>query len=394
MCALNGETPIHVLFLASWYPNRKETTLGIFIHRHAQAVALKNKVTVLHAIADSDLKEGEFRFDKKVEGNLHEFIVSYGRAEGGNNFIRRWKNWKQIRKHYLFGLEKVIEWNGKPDIIHLNVPWPLGKIARLFSKKLKIPFGVTEHWTGYQPEDGRYTGSLLKRVTRKTIRRAAFVAPVSEQLQKAMEAKGLKGKYTVVPNVVDTAFFVPGESRSEKIRLIHISSLDDAQKNVSGILRVFQSILREAPNYELVIVGGGNDESAIKRLSNELGLTFRGVEFKGKLQGEELLAEIQKSDALILNSRYENQPVVMLEALSSGIPVIAPVIGGIPEIIDETRGILFNPKEENGLKKALLDFYGRARSFDSSSLHLYAVSKFSPEAISKKLDEIYRKNLA
>lgn len=391
---MSGEKPIHVLFLASWYPSKKEPTLGIFIRRHAQAVAIQAKVTVLHAFADPELKEGEFRLDRKSEGNLHEFIVSYGRSVGGFSLFRKWKNWRQIRKHYQFGLEKVIDWNGKPDLIHLHVPWPLGKIARLFSKKLKVPYGVTEHWTGYQPEDGRYTGSLLKRVTRKTIRKAAFVAPVSHQLQVAMQNKSLKGNYVVVPNVVDTQVFVPGKPVEDKIRLVHVSSLDDAQKDVTGLLKAFQSALREAPNLELQIIGGGNDESALKRLSNELGLTFRGVDFKGKLQGEELVHELQKAHALILNSRYENQPVVILEAMACGIPVISPAIGGIPEIIDESRGILFNREDEFGLKKAILEFRSRYTSYNSTELRTYAVTNFSYQAVSNQLLALYTKIIA
>ena len=78
---MNQEKPLHILFLASWYPSKKEPTLGIFIKRHAQAVATINKVSVLHANADIDLKVGEFRIDRKSEGDFHEFIVSYGRSE-------------------------------------------------------------------------------------------------------------------------------------------------------------------------------------------------------------------------------------------------------------------------------------------------------------------------
>ena len=68
---MSQENPLHILFLASWYPSKKEPTLGIFIKRHAQAVASINKVSVLHAIADNDLKEGEFRIERKSEGIHH-----------------------------------------------------------------------------------------------------------------------------------------------------------------------------------------------------------------------------------------------------------------------------------------------------------------------------------
>ena len=390
---MNEETPLHILFLSSWYPNRNAATLGIFVRRHAQAVALKNKVTVLHAVPDAELKDGEFRLDRKTEGNLSEFIVYYGRSNSGFKLFRAWHNWKLLRKHYLFGLEKLIERNGKPDLIHAHVPWPIGKIARLISKKLRIPFGLTEHWTGYQPEDGRYKGGLVIRVTRLSIRKSAFIAPVSHQLQQAMEAHGLKGNYHVIPNVVDTDVFKPNPKAHSKTRFLHVSTLDDAQKDVTGILKAFQQALREMPEMELVIVGGGNDENTIKRISNEMGLTFRGVEFKGKLQGEALVDELNQADVLLLNSRYENQPVVILEALACGIPVIAPAIGGIPEVVNAAQGIVFNRSEEGALKKALLAFHASKDGYSQDELRRYAVATFSMKAISEQLDELYRKTL-
>ena len=391
---MSQEKTLHILFLASWYPSKKEPTLGIFIKRHAQAAATINKVSVLHAIADNDLKEGEFRIDRKSEGNFHEFIVSYGRSENGIRIIRAWRNWKLLRKHYEFGLEKVMEWNGKPDLIHLNVPWPLGKIARMMSKKLNIPFGVSEHWTGYHPEDGRYTGFLLKRETRLTIKKAAFIAPVSEQLRSAMEAHSLNGNYEIIPNVVDSETFIPANHSNSPTRFIHISSLDDQQKDVSGLLKSFKEAKKEIPELELHIIGGGNDEVAIKRLSNELGLTQRGVEFIGKLQGEELIQELQQADAVILNSRYENQPVVILEALSCGIPVIAPSIAGIPEVINESRGILFNREDSDALKNSMIAFHSKKAQYNKLELRAYCQNTFSYSAVASKLDNLYRKILA
>jgi glycosyltransferase involved in cell wall biosynthesis len=144
----------------------------------------------------------------------------------------------------------------------------------------------------------------------------------------------------------------------------------------------------------LHIIGGGNDEVAIKRISNELGLTQRGVEFKGKLQGEELIQELQQADALILNSRYENQPVVILEALSCGIPVIAPSIAGIPEVINESRGILFNREDSDALKNSMIVFHSKKAQYNKLELRVYCQNTFSYSAVAIKLDNLYRKILA
>ena len=386
---VNQPKKLHVLFFSSWYPNQKNNLLGIFVKRHAQAVALFHQVTILHTIADDTMKVGEFRIEKNESQNLNEVIVHYGRNANLKGWLKSFKNFKLLKKHYQFGAQKVLDWYGKPDIAHLNIPWPIGSIALNICKKWKIPMAVTEHWTGYHPEDGRYRGFAMKQMTAKVIRKAAFVAPVSEQLMKAMQKHGLKGKYQVVGNVVDTELFKPAVSRLETLKLLHVSVLDDAQKNVTGLLRAFKKVHLKHPEVELVIVGGGPDESAIKRLSNELGLTFRGVSFTGRLEGQALAAAYANASALILNSRYENQPVVMLEALSCGIPVIAPSIGGIPEVINETNGILFKPNDESQTEKGMLQWLENHSKYNRDDIRREAIQKFSYKSIGKQLSDLY-----
>jgi L-malate glycosyltransferase len=390
---LSQSQKLHVLFFSSWYPNRKNPLLGIFVKRHAQAVALFHDVTLLHAVADDDMKVGEFRIEKIESNNLREVIVHFGRNAKLKGWRRSLNNLNLLKKHYRFGAQKVLEWYGKPDIAHLNVPWPIGLIALSICKKWNIPMGLTEHWTGYQPEDGRYKGYVLKTLTKKVVKKAAFVAPVSEQLQKAMQTHGLKGNYSVVANVVDTDLFKPSENKPEHIKLLHVSVLDDAQKNVSGLLRAFKNVHLKFPPVELIIVGDGPDETSIKRLSNELGLTFRGVTFVGKLEGLSLAEAYRDASALVLNSRYENQPVVMLEALASGIPVIAPAIGGIPEVLNESNGILFESGTDLNTEKGILEWLEKHDSYNRDTIRREAIKKFSYASVGQQLSSLYLKAL-
>ena len=391
---MSDSREFHIVFLASWYPGPKQPLLGIFIRRHAEAVAQHHKVTVLHAVSDLSMKEGEFRIEKHENGNLREVILHYGKRTRKIKFLQAIAHFKLLKKHYRFGAEKIEQWYGKPDILHLNVIWPLGLIARRLARMWKIPYVVTEHWTGYQPEDGRYRGYAMRKLTRKTLRRAKAILPVSESLKNAMIKHGLKGNYMVVPNVVDDELFYPAVEPIEGLKMLHVSSLDDAQKNVSGLLRQFVQIKRQHPEAELNIVGSGADESAIKRLSNELGLTFRGVNFLGKLEGEALAKVYRESSAFILNSRYETQGVVLLEALLSGVPVIVPNIGGIPEFVNETNGVLFDAADEKGLTKAFEQWFETKSNFDPSAIRQEIQAKFGKQAVASQLIEIYQNILS
>jgi glycosyltransferase involved in cell wall biosynthesis len=393
--SVDSDKPLHVLFLSSWYPTEKNPDLGIFVKRHARAAALLHKVTVLNAVGDESMLKGEFRFDKREEGNLKELTIYYGKSSASFGFLRKIQNLNLLKTHFQLGLKKITEWAGNPDLIHLNVPYPVGLIAQQFSKQLNIPFIVAEHWTGYQPEDGRYQASKqIKYITRKSIHRASAILPVTRQLQEIMVKNELTGNYIIVPNVVDTDLFKPAIQAPEKFRLIHVSSLDNAQKNVTELIRAFGEAKKKDQTLELVIVGSGNDEASIRRFSNEQGLSKRGVEFVGSKRNSELVEEFQQSSALIMNSWYENQPVVILEAISCGIPTISTRVGGIPELINEERGILVNPGNLNELVQAILTMKANYSTYNQTTIRNFAIEQFSDKVIALQLNSIYRSVLA
>lgn len=376
--------------LSAWYPTDKNQFLGIFVRRHAEAIALKHNVFLLHVTVDDKMKEKEFRIQKKQTGKLTEVIVYYGKSSTKNNFFSRLKNYKLLKKHYNFGLNKYLESDIKFDVLHLNMAWPLGLISKSISQKLKIPVVLTEHWTGYLPKDGGYKGTFLKYVTKKIVKKAKVITTVSTQLGQQMISLGLKGNYTTISNVVDTNLFDYRKSDSNKITLLHVSSLDDAQKNVSGLLRAFQKVKKKHAELELIVVGSGSNEQMIKRLSNELGLTTRGVTFVGHKSQSELVTYFNQSNALILTSLYENQPVVMLEALCCGMPVISSNVGGISENVTTENGILFQPNNETELINALELFITTKDNFNSSAIRKAAIARYSKNNIASKFDAIYQ----
>ena len=376
--------------LSAWYPTDKNPFLGIFVRRHAEAIALKHNVFLLHVTVDDKMKEKEFRIQKKQTGKLTEVIVYYGKSSTKNNFFSRLKNYKLLKKHYNFGLNKYLESDIKFDVLHLNMAWPLGLISKSISQKLKIPVVLTEHWTGYLPEDGRYKGTFLKYVTKKIVKKAKVITTVSTQLGQQMISLGLKGNYTTISNVVDTNLFDYRKSDPNKITLLHVSSLDDAQKNVSGLLRAFQKVKKKHAELELIVVGSGSNEQIIKRLSNELGLTTRGVTFVGHKSESELVTYFNQSNALILTSLFENQPVVMLEALCCGMPVISSNVGGISENVTTENGILFQPNNETELINALELFITTKDNFNSSAIRKAAIARYSKNNIASEFDAIYQ----
>ena len=93
----------------------------------------------------------------------------------------------------------------------------------------------------------------------------------------------------------------------------------------------------------------------------------------------------------MLFSNYENLPVVIIESLACGLPVISTSVGGVPDHITEDFGILIPPKDENALCSAMENMMDNWMKHDSEKMRRYAVENFSYEAVGEKFNEIYRK---
>jgi len=94
---------------------------------------------------------------------------------------------------------------------------------------------------------------------------------------------------------------------------------------------------------QLRLVGDGPERGELQALANDLGLGD-AVTFAGRLSETETLEEIARSDILVLPSFMEGLPIVLMEAMALGVPVVASRVAGIPELVgDGTSGLLFAP---------------------------------------------------
>lgn len=385
-----------VLFISSWYPNRTKPTFGIFVKRHAQAVALHNDVSAVYVTSDAGLKDKVYDIVENTEEGIYTVRVYYQKVTSRIPFLSSFTKLRRYLQAYRMGLELVMKKKGRPDIVHANMLFPAGIIALRIKKKYSIPYIVTENWTGYLPSDGSYKGSMLKMMTKRIANGASYLTPVSEDLKAAMIHHGFSGPYEIVPNVVNVHVFQPQENKkqNDKIRLVHVSVLDDAQKNVSGMLRAMQKASQERNDIELQIVGDGEYRAQLEKYAGDLGILNKSVFFLGLKFQEELSQLLRQADAFVLFSNYENLPCVVIEALASGIPVIATRIGGTPEHITPDLGIIVEPKDEAALEAAILKMADTHKQYDRARLRSYAVDHFSYEKVGEQFNNIYNKVLS
>ncbi len=131
----------------------------------------------------------------------------------------------------------------------------------------------------------------------------------------------------------------PVPPKKRKLRLVSVGRLSP-EKGLAGLLEAFAAIDADA---ELRIIGDGPERDALEAKVAALGLSDR-VTFVGRLPSSGVIAELLYADAFAMASFMEGLPVVLMEALAMGVPVIAPRVAGIPELVeDDASGLLFAP---------------------------------------------------
>jgi glycosyltransferase involved in cell wall biosynthesis len=382
------ENKKHILFISSWYPNRQDPTHGIFNRYFADAVSLYNKVSVIHICSDENLEQ-EFECIESTENNIVTLTVYYKKVTSSFPVISQLQKKNKVLKAFDLAYDTLEKKAGKPDLIQINVIMPMGVGAYHLSKKHSIPYVINENWSGYCEEDGNYKGLVQQFYTRKIVKEAKTIMPTSIYLRDAMLSHNLKGNYVVVPNVVNVGLFKPKEPEEKsKTRFIHISSLNDKEKNVSGLIRAFEKAWQKNKNVELNIVGEGIDkkeyESLVKRLNME-----ENIYFKGRLIGKDLVNEINANDALVMFSNYETFCLVIIEAFACAKPVITSNAGAIKSYMKPELGIMVDKQNEAQLTAAIIDFSVNNKKYDRNFIRNFAVENYSYEKVGEKLNQVY-----
>ncbi len=277
------------------------------------------------------------------------------------------------------------------DVLHVffgNVAVHLLPLLR----RLPIPFVVSFHGADVT---GAIASEGYAAARAELFARAAWVACRSEALVERLVAMGCpRGKVRVVRTVVPEVEFVERWLPDDGgIRLVQASRLI-AKKGLATTLRSFARM--DLPNAELAIVGSGPMEGELRALAEDLGVAdrvdFAGFVDQGRLQ--EIMARahvfIHPSEGAAGDS--EGVPNSLLEAMASGLPVVATQHGGIPEVvIDGENGLLVDERDAAGLARAVERLVGDPALFERVARAGAATVReaFSEAALLSSLEELY-----
>jgi len=317
---------------------------------------------------------------------------------------------------FSFSLLLALFRNKNVDLIHLHTLKRMGAIVRTVARWKNIPYVITLHG-GYfnissdetahrekQLKNGYEWGKILGWMlgSRKVMDDAAAIITLSqEEYDKAYEKYGSKVHY--LSNGVDIKTFSKGDGADFKRKydislskkMILCSARIDTQKNQHLLLEAFSELCRVQDDLHLVLLGAVSDSdyfALLKTFIDNNLLNSKVTFIQDLTPKDQLLFDAYRgADMLVLPSRHEPFGMVILEAWSAGVPVVASLTGGIAKIITHSKnGLVFENGEMMQLYKNMESLLNnktlREELIKNASMD---VKKYDWKNIANNLDSIY-----
>jgi L-malate glycosyltransferase len=332
-------------------------------------------MVVIVDAGSSGRPRGLFTLDEERDGGLRVVRLSYRKRVAAVGFLLGAR-----------AVARRLAREGSPvDVIHAHVHW-MGWAAFILGVLLRRPTVISEHSSEWV--QGQVTKAALRRA-KISFGRAALVCPVSFALQRAIESYGIRARFRVVPNTVDTGVFHPPSKRAPgpPTRLVNVALHRDV-KGVDILLHAFARVVQRRPTLTLDLIGEGPQTPDLQRLIAELGIEKR-VHVLGAMEPAQVAAALRASDLFVLPSRNETLGASVIEALASGVPVVATNVGGVPEVVGPEDGMLAGANDIDQFAEGIesvVDDYDR---FDGDAIAQRARDRFSFDAIGRAWDQIY-----
>ena len=289
----------------------------------------------------------------------------------------------------------------RPDVAHFHEET---SAAMYLSLKPRVPTAFTLHnpppWIGQIPSSAeayvRRTLSLL--TAQRVIKRVnKFIALSSIVAREFGAWLGIEQKTNVVPHPIDTDFFLPDMVGARRARetynlgegpyAVFVGRLDP-RKGVSILLRAIE---RLHPNFTTIIAGSGIERSSLMILSRELGIDSM-VRFVGSVPRDLLPGLYSGAEFAVVPSLSEMSPMVVMEALSCGTPVVATDLPVLKELVTNGQNGFLVPPDPAKLSEAMrfLDSDQDLKRRMKRNARSRVLGENSPDVIADKLLRIYQ----
>ncbi|MDO5059239.1 MAG: glycosyltransferase, partial [Neisseria sp.] len=330
---------MHVLLLPSWYPETADDLNGTFFRQQALALQAHGlRVGVLAPLFRS------LRGDTRTLFSRNYGVKIYNDSGIPTYTARSMLFFPRVpyldRARWLAAGEKLfaryLAEQGKPDILHAHCVNNGGILAQRLAARYGIPYLITEH-------SSTYARGLIRpwqrRAMQQAVSQAGRLLAVSKGFCTLLENEFPHSRWHYLPNMLDPAFAAeppPRTGRTQPFTFCSVGHLH-AHKGFDILLHAFALFKQNGGQGRLKIGGGGPQRAALQQLAARLGIAAE-TGFTGALDREGVRQLMRESDAFVLASRTETFGVVLIEALSQGLPLIATANLGPQSVITAERG--------------------------------------------------------
>lgn len=375
-----------VLIVPSWYKTDSNPNLGSFFREQALMLA-KRGIKVI--VADATLQgKADYRSKRcfRMQCVDDEGLLTYSYVIPALGISRMqnagtdifYVNLKKIFK-------RIIRDGHKIDLIHAHSYLPAGFAACKLGKMNNIPVIVTEHASDVLIKN---ISERRKYLLAETVDKSEAFICVSNALRSAVtELTHTSKKIYVIPNAVCEKFNAKNKSNDPFFNFITVGNLVES-KRFDLVIKAFAELCKKNSKIKLKIVGSGNMLCQLEELVSQHGLKDR-VLFRGRLDRDSVVKEMQNSDAFVLASDFETFGVVYVEALACGLPVIGTRNGGAEDIIGVEDGILIDKGNEEQLTRAMKYVYTNYLAFNKEKIEFNCRKRFGEDTVVDNIIDIY-----
>jgi len=255
-----------------------------------------------------------------------------------------------------------------PDIIHIQSTVPTFSFFGINAGK-QYPVVITLH--GYFKEESRFHSGIEKifnvlfstPLERWALKRIPYVITVCPQLQETIQQFS-SSTIVTIPNGIDLAQiqairpFPPFTSPT----VFYVGMLNK-RKGVDDLIRAIPSVKNEIKDVKVYIAGTGPELNKLKNLAKSLGLE-ENVSFLGFITDEKKISYMKSTDVFVLPTYWESFPLVLLEAMACGRPIISTDVGGNPSaVVDGVNGFLVKPGNWRQISEKLIYLFKNKEIF-------------------------------
>lgn len=377
---------MYVLMIARGFPSKKYMMNGIFEFDQAKALVQAGCKVVYVAVDVRSIRRWRrWGFERYDVNGVHVFCINIPLGRIPKHILHKVSEWG-LKILYT----RILKEFGKPDVLHAHFT-DLGYVAVSLKQKINVPLVITEHSSAI------IQSKLNKKVfetAKKAYGSADAVLAVSPSLVKVIEDR-FKIKLRYIPNIVDVKIFDYEPIKRTKdgaFRFISVGNLIFS-KRIDLIIKAFKKVFNSVPNVNLVIFGEGVERLSIEKLIREYGLQNR-IKLMGTQPRAIIAEELKCSDCFVLPSRFETFGVAYVEALATGVPVIATKCGGPECFVHGRNGLLISVDDVDELARAMKYMYKNNKFYNKDKISAEIKEKFSSKSIVEELLKVYKEILA